>query len=144
MWAGDLSPKYLIQNYHCHVNFSHTFELVKNWKYLKLLSFLLVVYSTGATPVFANNQKGASTLIQEQGLSVDHSDSPALFIEEVSVIEIIDPSFENKLLSFGTGISNFTPGCTTSGVQRNFVNSFSLRDKRKLIATSIFPFHFFW
>jgi len=117
---------------------------MKLWKYIKIVSLLLVVYAFGAQPVFATTRAVSPTLSQGSVSKLDHSEKAALFFEEVSVSDVNSPEFEHKFHGFGSGVSNFSCDFSGAAVQFQLINTLRPRDKRKLIAASIFPFHFFW
>jgi hypothetical protein len=103
-----------------------------------------VVYATGVPPAFAATEEVSSAAHQESESSIDHSEKAALFLEEVSILNINPSEIEKKLTGFGTGLLKISHDLYNTRVSIKLIHPLFHPDKRKLITTSIFPFHFFW
>ena len=117
---------------------------MKFWKYIQLASLFLVVYTAGVDPVFGTTETVTTATNQESESRLDHSEKAALVFEEVSILEITTSQIENKFHGFGAGVPKVSCNYSGHAVSTTLIDTLVHRDKRILIAASIFPFHFFW
>lgn len=82
------------------------------------------------------------TTVKIESITTDQN-SNSVFVEEVSVSEIMQSNSENEFILFSQGFSALSQTYISQYLSEISFVSFYYRDQRRIIEQQLFPFHFF-